>query len=97
MNPTQQNAAAAGFIQALSDSAALRAQWVEIQSNGWAGLGELIQSTLGLAVTPTAADLAAMRTYSENYTPASPTDLAGEVPSVNPVCIFNGMNGTAKP
>ncbi len=90
MSPTQQNAAAAGFIQALYDSATLRAQWVEIQSNGWEGLGALIQSTLGLAVTPSDADLAAMRIYSKSYTPASPADLAGEDPSVNPVCIFNG-------
>jgi hypothetical protein len=93
MNQIQQEAVAAGFIQALYESEEVRNSWVASQSDGWVGLGALIQQTLGLAQTPSAADLAAMRTYSESYEPASPTIVQVEDDRINSICIFNGANG----
>lgn len=97
MNQTQLEAVAAGFIQALYESVAVRTSWYAIQQSGnWAGLGALIQETLGLAVTPTMTDIAAMSAYAApaSYVAASPTSVQGEDSRVQANIIFNGaQNG----
>ncbi len=94
MNPTQQKAVAAGFIQALYEDKNVRDAWVTCMKNKWAGLGALIQATLGLKEAPTDADIAAMRAYAADaYYCATPDDVQQRDDRVNAVVVFNGMNG----
>lgn len=100
MNPTQQIAVAAGFLQALHASEPVLDSWSTLAAvSNWAGVCELIQETLGLTEAPTEDDLAAMRAYvnATSFTPASPALIQQDYPGINSVCIFNGMNGAAKP
>jgi hypothetical protein len=93
MNQTQVKAAAAGFIQALYEDASVRSAWVKCRNNKWAGLGELIQATLGLTQTPTNADIAAMHDYAASkYYCATPADVQQRDSQVEAPYVFNGVH-----
>lgn len=97
MNQTQLEAVAAGFVQALYESGAVRSSWSALAAAGnWAGVCQLIQQTLGLAQQPTLNDLAAMRTYTQTYVPASPTTVQDDYPSIDGGIIFNGADGNTR-
>jgi hypothetical protein len=91
MNETQRKAVAAGFIQALYEDSTVRDAWVKCRQNDWAGLGALIQTTLGLAQTPSDDDIDAMRSYAApKYYCATPVDVENRDSRVEAVCVFNG-------
>jgi hypothetical protein len=60
-----QKAIAAGFMHALRDPGVFK-QW-DASKNDLNALAKLVQSTLGLAQTPSAADMEAMRAYTEEH------------------------------
>jgi hypothetical protein len=93
MNPTQCKAVAAGFIQALFEDIEVRNGWVTCMKNNWKGLGAFIQATLGLAQTPTDADINAMREYAaDEYFCATPDNVQAKDARVEAPYVFNGMN-----
>jgi hypothetical protein len=93
MNDTQLKAVAAGFIQALFEDVEVRNAWVNCMKNNWKGLDALIQSTLGLAQLPVAADIEAMRAYAAGeYFCATPDNVHAKDTRVEAAYVFNGMN-----
>jgi hypothetical protein len=60
---TQQHGAAAGFLHVLHTSPDVFQKWIELQKGDYAGIGSLLQESLGLAETPTPDDLHAMTTH----------------------------------
>ena len=79
MATVQQAAIAAGFMHALGDAGVL-AEWQSAKSDS-GKLCALIQKTLGLAQTPSAADLAAMRAYAEANLQTEHADLLAKQPN----------------
>jgi hypothetical protein len=79
MANVQQAAIAAGFLHALRDAGVL-AEWQNAKGDS-SKLCALIQKTLGLAQTPSAADLAAMRDYAEKNLQSEHAELLEQQPN----------------
>jgi hypothetical protein len=67
MTEIQQRATAAGFLHALHTSPELFKEWMSEKKDDYAALGKLIQKTVGLAETPSAADIKAMASYIDAH------------------------------
>lgn len=67
MTDTQQRAVAAGFMHVLQTHADVYAQWEKIPKDDYAAIGKLIQDTMGLAQTPSQADIHAMASYVDAH------------------------------
>jgi hypothetical protein len=67
MTETQRHAVAAGFLHVLQTKPDVYAQWMKIAKDDYAGIGKLIQDTMGLAQTPSKDDLNAMAAYVDAH------------------------------
>ena len=63
MTDVQRHATAAGFLHVLHTSPDVFKEWNAIKKDDYAALGKLIQKTVGLAETPSPADIQAMASY----------------------------------
>jgi hypothetical protein len=63
MTNVQHHATAAGFLHVLHTSPEVFKEWNAVKKDDYAALGKLIQKTVGLAETPSTADIHAMATY----------------------------------
>jgi len=67
MTELQQRATAAGFLHALHSSPELFKEWSGIEKDDYAAIGKLVQKTVGLAETPSSADIHAMAAYVDSH------------------------------
>jgi hypothetical protein len=63
MTDVQRQATAAGFLHVLHKSPEVFNEWNAAKKDDYATLGKLIQKSVGLAETPSAADIHAMASY----------------------------------
>jgi len=63
MTEVQRHAAAAGFLHVLRTSPEVFHEWNAAKKDDYAALGKLIQKSVGLAETPSSADIQAMAKY----------------------------------
>jgi hypothetical protein len=66
MTETQRHATAAGFLHMLHKSSTVYKEWEGIKKDDYPALGKLIQKTVGLAETPSQADIHAMASYIDS-------------------------------
>ena len=67
MNDAQRKAAAAGFLQALSQSKETFATWMKTPKDDHEAIGGLVQRTLGLEEKPSKDDLHAMAEHVDSH------------------------------
>ena len=67
MTETQRHAVAAGFLHVLQTKPDVYAQWMKIAKDDYAGIGKLIQDTMGLAQAPGKDDLTEMANYVDAH------------------------------
>jgi len=82
MTEVQRHAAAAGFMHVLQKSPEVYAEWKAAKKDDYATIGKLVQKSVGLAETPSSADIQEMAKYVDAHLKEEADNFAKAHPDV---------------